>query len=361
LKKISTLPDWPHFIIQSMADGVITVDGDMRVTDCNKAAEKLTGYRREEALGKFCGEVLHSSLCGRECPLKLAMRDGEAVTREAVLHNRRGQDIEVMLAASALRDDQGNLLGGVETFRDIGPFKQIDKERRYLVSMFAHDLKSPVVSVAGLLNRLRQGKVGEFSQPQAEYLETIYQEIQRLENLITMFLEYARLDLHIITPVPSAIQVEEECQAVINRLRPQADAKNITLETAYPREIVVLQADSLLFQRALCNLVGNAIKYSPPQTRILLTVENLANEVQFAVQDEGPGITPQDQAHLFEPLYRGQGAGENSGLGLGLAIVKRIIDAHGGRIWVRSEKGKGSTFLFTLPRQPGADRTAPSG
>jgi len=161
--------------------------------------------------------------------------------------------------------------------------------------------------------------------------------------------------------VPSAIQVEEECQAVINRLRPQADAKNITLETAYPREIVVLQADSLLFQRALCNLVGNAIKYSPPQTRILLTVENLANEVQFAVQDEGPGITPQDQAHLFEPLYRGQGAGENSGLGLGLAIVKRIIDAHGGRIWVRSEKGKGSTFLFTLPRQPGADRTAPSG
>jgi two-component system phosphate regulon sensor histidine kinase PhoR len=291
-------------------------------------------------------------MCGRECPLKLAMSDGDAVTREALLHNRGGQDIEVMLAASALRDDQGNLLGGVETFKDIGPFKQIDKERQYLVSMFAHDLKSPVVSVGGLLNRLRQGKVGELSQPQADYLETIYQEIQHLENLITMFLEYARLDLHIITPVPSAIQVEEECQEVINRLRPQAEAKNITLERAYPQEIVVVQADPLLFQRALGNLVGNAVKYSPPQSRILLTVKDLVNDVQISVQDEGPGIAPEDQVHLFEPLYRGKGAGEQAGLGLGLAIVKRIIDAHGGRIWVKSITGKGATFIFTLPRQP---------
>ena len=352
MEKLSTLPDWPHFIIQSMADAVITVDGNMQVTDFNKAAEKLTGYTRQEALGKFCGEVLQSSMCGRECPLKLAMSDGEAVSREALLHNRRGQDIEVMLSASALRDDQGNLLGGVETFRDIGPFKQINKERQYLVSMFAHDLKSPVVSVGGLLNRLRQGKVGELSQPQTDYLETIYREIQHLEDLITKFLEYARLDLHIITPVPSAVQVEEECQEVINRLRPQAEAKSIRLETAYPHGIVVLQADSLLLQRALCNLVGNAIKYSPPQSRVLLKVEDLTNEVQFAVQDEGAGISPKEQTHLFEPLYRGKSAGGQAGLGLGLAIVKRIIDAHGGRLWVKSAKGKGATFFFTLPRQP---------
>jgi two-component system phosphate regulon sensor histidine kinase PhoR len=346
------LHDWPHFIIQSIADAVITVDGNMQVTDLNKAAEKLTGFTREEVLGKFCGEVLHSSMCGRECPLKMAMNNGEVVTREAVLHNRLGQDIEVMLSASALRDDQGNLLGGVETFKDIGPFKQLEKERRYLVSMFAHDLKTPVVSVGGLINRLRQGKVGELSQPQGAYIETIFQEIQRLENLIATFLEYARLDLHIITPVPSALQAEEECQEVINRMRSQAEAKGITLEAEYPQEIIVLQADPLLFQRALCNLVGNAIKYSPSQSRIRLTVKDLGNEVQFAVQDQGPGIAPEEQSHLFELLYRGKGAGEEAGLGLGLAIVKRIIDAHGGRIWLESTVGQGATFFFTLPQQP---------
>lgn len=344
--------DWPHFIIQSMADAVITVDGNMQVTDFNKAAERLTGFTRKQALGKFCGEVLQSSMCGRECPLRMAMSDGEVVTREAVLHNRLGQDIEVMLSASALRDDRGKLLGGVETFKDVGPFKMLEKERRYLVSMFAHDLKSPVVSVAGLLNRLRQGKVGELSESQSAYLDTISQEIQRLENLIAMFLEYARLDLHIITPMPSAIQVEDECQEVVDRLRPQAEAKQISFQTEYPQEIIVIQADSLLFQRALCNLVGNAIKYSPPGTRILLSVKAVGQEVQFAVQDQGPGISKEEQAHLFELLYRGKGVGKESGLGLGLAIVKRIIDAHGGRIWVESEVGRGSTFIFTLPRQP---------
>jgi two-component system phosphate regulon sensor histidine kinase PhoR len=354
VKKPTTpdLHDWPHFIIQSMADAVITVDGNMQVTDLNKAAEKLTGFTREEALGKFCGEVLHSSMCGRECPLKMAMNNEEVVTREAVLHNRLGQNIEVMLSASALRDDQGHLLGGVETFKDIGPFKMLEKERRYLVGMFAHDLKSPVVSVGGLINRLRQGKVGELTKPQAAYIETVFQEILRLEDLIATFLEYARLDLHIITPVPSAIQVEEECQEVINRMRHQAEAKGIVLEAEFPQDIIVLQADPLLFQRALCNLMGNAIKYSPSQSRILLTVKDLGKEVQFAVQDQGPGISPEDQAHLFELLYRGKAAGGESGLGLGLAIVKRIIDAHGGRIWVKSVEGHGATFFFTLPRQP---------
>jgi two-component system, OmpR family, phosphate regulon sensor histidine kinase PhoR len=344
------LPNWPHFIIQSMADGVITVDGEMRVTDLNRAAEKLTDFTREEALGRFCGEVLQSSICGRECPLKMAMNTGEIISREAVLTNRLGRKSDVMLSASALRDDQGNLLGGVETFRDVAPLKHMENERRQLVSMFAHDLKAPVVAVAGLLNRLLRGKLGELNQRQTEYLETVHREMQRLENLITNFLDYSRLDLHIITPVISALQVEKECQEVINRLRPQAEEKGIVLQVEYPQEIVIIQADPVLFQRTLCNLMGNAIKYSPSQSRVTLMVSDMGEEVQFAVKDQGPGIDPQDLPHLFELLYRGKSSGQESGLGLGLAIVKRIIDAHGGRVWVESAEGQGAVFFFTLPR-----------
>jgi len=344
--------DWPHFIIQSMADGVITVDGEMHITDLNRAAEKLIGYTRGEALGRFCGEVLHGSLCGHECPLKVAMISGEAVSREAILQTRLGQKIEVMLTASALRDNQGNLLGGVETFRDIGPIKQMENERRQLAGMFAHDLKGPVVAVAGLLNRLRQGKVGELSEPQATYLETVYQEVQRLEKLISNFLDFVRLDLHLITPLPSAVQVEKECQEVMNRCQPLAGAKDIALELEFPQDVIVLQADPILLQRALCNLVQNAIKYSPPQGRVVLSMRDLGSEVEFAVKDQGPGIAPGDQPHLFELLFRGKSAGQETGLGLGLAIVKRIIEAHDGRIWVESEEGKGATFFFTLPRNP---------
>jgi PAS domain S-box-containing protein len=343
--------DWPHFIIRSMADGVITVDGEMRITDLNQAAEKLIGYPRGEALGRFCGDVLQSSMCGRECPLKVAMVSGEAVSREAILHTRQDQKIEVMLTASALRDNQGNLLGGVETFRDIGPIKQMEKERRQLAGMFAHDLKGPVVAVGGLLNRLIKGKVGELSEPQTAYLETVYQEVQRLEKLISNFLDFVRLDLHILTPLPSAIQVEKECQEVMNRCQPLAGAKDIALELEFPQDVIVLQADPILFQRVLCNLMENAIKYSPSQSRVVLTVRDLGREVQFAVKDQGPGIAPEDQPHLFELLFRGKTAGKETGLGLGLAIVNRIINAHNGRIWLESEEGKGATFFFTLPKQ----------
>jgi PAS domain S-box-containing protein len=324
----------------------------MRITDLNRAAERLTGFDRQEALGLFCGEVLQSSMCGRECPLKTAMNSGEVVSREAVLTNRQGQKIDVMLSAAALRDDQGNLLGGVETFRDIGPFKLMEKERRQLAGMFAHDLKGPVVAVGGLLNRLRQGKVGELTKNQRAFLDTIYQEILRLEKLISSFLDFVRLDLHILTPLPSAIQVEKECLEVINRCQPLAEAKDIALEMEFPQEVIVLQADPTLFQRVLCNLMENAIKYSPPHSAVTLKVQDLGTEVQFAVRDQGPGIAPQDKAHLFELLYRGKSAGQETGLGLGLAIVKRIIEAHQGRLWVESEAGQGATFLFTLPRLP---------
>jgi PAS domain S-box-containing protein len=348
-------PDWPHFIIRSMADGVITVNEKLRITDLNLAAERLTGYSREEALGNFCGEILQSNMCGRECPLKVAMLSGEAVSQEAILHNRLGQKIEVMLTASALRDNQGRLLGGVETFRDIGPIKQMERERRQLAGMFAHDLKSPVVAVGGLLNRLRQGKVGEISEAQSAYLETISQEVLRLERLITNYLDFVRLDLHMLTPLPSAIQAEKECLEVVNHCQPLADAKNVTLELQSPQEIIVLQADPLLLQRALNNLMENAIKYSPPKGRVLLSVRDLGSEVEFAVKDQGPGIAPEDQPHLFELLFRGKSAGRETGLGLGLAIVKRIIEAHHGRIWVESDEGKGARFFFTLPKQYQSD------
>jgi PAS domain S-box-containing protein len=346
---LNAIGDWPHFIIQSLPDGIITVDGQLQVTDLNRAGEKLIGLSRGEALGLHCGAVLRSSLCGKECPLKMAMNSGEVVTREAILQNHRNQKIEVMLAAAALRDDRGNLLGGVESFKDIGLFKRLENERRQLVGMFAHDLKTPVVAMAGLLRRLAQGKVGELAEAQATYVKTISQEIARLEKLINNFLDYVRLDLHIITPLSSAIQLEDECQEAVSQIQPLADAKGVTLQTRFPPDPLVLQADPLLLQRALSNLLENAVKYSPPQSLIILEVRDLGAEVEFSVTDQGPGIALQDQTHLFELLYRGKSAGVESGLGLGLAIVKRIIDAHGGRIWVVSEEGRGTTFFFTLP------------
>jgi two-component system phosphate regulon sensor histidine kinase PhoR len=98
---MEAIADWPHFMIQSVPDGIITVDGQMQITDLNRAAENLTGDNRDEAIGRYCGEILQSGLCGAECPLKKAMGSSEVVSREVALQKRPGDKLEIMLAATA--------------------------------------------------------------------------------------------------------------------------------------------------------------------------------------------------------------------------------------------------------------------
>jgi len=342
---------WARVIIDKAPAGIIVMDREGRVTDFNPAAASISGYNREEALGRPVREVLACEKDREDCPIRAAMRGQEVEPQELAILNRLEQSVPVMLSAFPLKTKGGIILGGVIIFRDLTPIKRLEKERRHLVNMFAHDLKTPVVGMAGLVRRLRQGKAGPLSEPQKTYLETIDREMGRLEKLINNFLEFARLDLHILTPLPSALQVEKECQEVFAVLQPLAEAKGIILKTEYPQEVLVLQADPLLFRRALENLLENAIKYSPPRTTVALEVQDRGKEVFFTVKDQGPGINPADLPHLFEIYYRGADAEKERGFGVGLATVKRIIEAHGGRIWVEGHPGKGAIFSFTLPRE----------
>ena len=154
-------------------------------------------------------------------------------------------------------------MGEVIIFRDLSTIKHLENERRHLVHMFAHDLKTPVMGVGWPGEAFAQGKAGPLSEPQLAYLETIGQEMENLEKLINNFLEFIRMDLHILTPLPSALQVDKECREVMTLLSPLAEAKGIDLEEDYPREGLVLQTDPLLFRRALENLTGKRHKIFP--------------------------------------------------------------------------------------------------
>ncbi|MEW6658902.1 MAG: PAS domain-containing sensor histidine kinase [Thermodesulfobacteriota bacterium] len=343
--------EWARVIIDKAPAGIMIMDREGRVTDFNPAAAAISGYSREEALGRPVLEVLATARDREDCPIKAAMRGQEVEPQEIIVLNRGQEAVPVMLSAFPLKEKGGAILGGVIIFRDLSSIKRLEKERRHLVNMFAHDLKTPVVGMAGLVRRLRQGKAGPLTEPQMNYLETIDREMGRLEKLINNFLEFARLDLHLLTPLPSALQVERECQEVLALLQPLAEAKGIVLDAEYPQELLVIQADPLLFRRTLENLLENAIKYSPPRTTVTLEVQDRGQEVLFAVKDQGPGIAPEDLPHLFEIYYRGADAEKERGFGVGLATVKRIIDAHGGRIWVDRPPGQGATFRFTLPRE----------
>jgi two-component system phosphate regulon sensor histidine kinase PhoR len=341
--------DWSHFLIQKTPGAVITADKQGRITEFNPAAESMTGFSRAEALGRAAGEILHFQGGEANFPLSRVWEGMLEVTEELILHSRSGQEVPVMISSFALRDDRGAIYGGAVIIRDLTLVKRLETERRNLVNMFAHDLKTPVVGITGLTRRLLQGKLGELSPPQINYLQTVDRELHRLEELITHFLDFARLDLRIMTPQPQDLDVVGECQEVLTLLMPLAEAKGITLSNNLPPDIPSLKADPYLFRRVLENLIGNAIKYSPSGSTVWLNAQVEDPAVRFAVKDQGPGISPEDLSHLFESFYRGQGAAEIPGFGLGLATVKRIIDAHGGRIWVDTTPGHGSAFYFTIP------------
>lgn len=342
--------DWSRFIVQHTPGAVITTDARGRITEFNPAAEKITGYRREEAIGQPAETILYCQGSEAGSALHQVMSGELEVTQELVLHNRTGEKVPVMVSSFALQNEAKALLGAAIIIRDLNLVKRLETERRQLVGMFAHDLKTPVVGTAGLIRRLLQGKAGPLSPEQTAYLETIDREMTRLEKLITSFLEFARLDLRIMTPQPEVIQVQDECREVITLLTPLAEAKGMKLQTDFSPQLPSLRVDPLLLRRALQNLLGNAIKFSPPGTTVLLQVSEEASQVLFAVKDQGPGIPPEDLPHLFEFFYRGRAATKEEGFGLGLATVKRIIESHAGRLWVDTAPGQGATFYFTLPK-----------
>jgi two-component system, OmpR family, phosphate regulon sensor histidine kinase PhoR len=348
--------DWSYFLVHKTPGAVITADLQGRITEFNPAAEGMTGFSRAEALGRAAFEILHFQGGEMNFPLSRVWQGKLEVTEELTLHNRSGQEVPVMISTFALKDEEGAAHGGAVIIRDLTLVKRLENERRHLVNMFAHDLKTPVVGTAGLIRRLLQGKVGAVLPPQKTYLETVDRELRRLEELISRFLEFARLDLRILTPQPQDLDAGKECREALTLLHPLAEAKGINLVNHLDSGVPVLQADPLLFRRVLENLIGNAIKYSPRDSTVWLEAKVEDPALRFAVKDQGPGISPGDLSHLFESFYRGQGAADIPGFGLGLATVKRIIDAHGGRIWVDTAPGHGSTFYFTFPLE---DNNAP--
>ena len=247
--------DWSYFLIQNTPGAVITADQEGRITEFNRAAEGLTGFSREEAMGRPAEEIVH--LRGADqSTWNLGLQGQKEITEELSLRNRSGQEVPVMVSSFALRDDRGIHQGGAIIIRDLTPVKRLETERRHLVNMFAHDLKTPVVATAGLIRRLIEGKLGPVAAPQMAYLQTVDHEMQRLEKLITRFLEFARLDLRIMTPKPQVLDVLEECRQVLTLLQPLAEAKEITLETDFAPETARPQGRSAPVPAGLAEPAG---------------------------------------------------------------------------------------------------------
>jgi two-component system phosphate regulon sensor histidine kinase PhoR len=274
--------------------------------------------------------------------------------RKAVIRDSRGEELPILFSSQAVPDENGELLCGIEVFRDATEALNLEAHKRNLISLFAHDLKSPVAITGGFVDRLLQGKAGELNEKQTEYLQTIQKEIKRLEQYIFSFLDIARIESGQIKLQPAPCDMAELLREIVAGFEVQALAKNIDLQLDIAAVTGPVPVDRLQISRVISNLLDNAIKYSPDNSMVLVRVlEHDDKRFVLEIRDQGPGISPRDQAHIFDHFYRiDDNRRTAKGTGLGLAAVKAIVEAHGGRVRLESMPGKGSSFIVSLPNKP---------
>jgi signal transduction histidine kinase len=228
--------------------------------------------------------------------------------------------------------------------------RRLERERKDMLSMFAHDMKNPLITVGGFLSRLISGKAGLLTEKQANYMELMRDELRRLERYITDFLELSRLESTGYEPVPAPFNMAAALKMRIEMARIEADKKDINIQFDIPEDTAVMvSADAIQIDRVIANLMDNAIKYTGSSGTITVRLLDRDTDVLVQIADTGIGIPEEHVQHIFNAFYRvGRDA---KGSGLGLSIAKRTVEANGGKIWVESVHEKGSVFSFTLPKQ----------
>jgi two-component system phosphate regulon sensor histidine kinase PhoR len=339
-----------EFIIDSLPIAVVAVDPDLKITRFNSWAKKLTGYSKEQAIGRHCGDVLRGAMCGPDCPLKRVIRRQQSmVTVESTIQTKQNDTIPIRMNTAALFDEEGELLGGVEAFQDISVHRKLQREKANLISMFVHDMSSSVTGIHGLgLRLLKSEDLNE--EMSRKYIEVIAREAEKLDALVQDFLEFSRLETGRIKLNFCDVSLSQELSEVFELYQPKASQDGIQLELHIPADLPTIEADANRLHRVFTNLLDNALKFSKEGDTITITAQETKEEVMVRFKDEGIGISPEELPHIFDLFHRGPRGDKVEGYGVGLASVKAIVEGHGGRVFVSSETDKGSTFTVLLPK-----------
>jgi two-component system phosphate regulon sensor histidine kinase PhoR len=237
---------------------------------------------------------------------------------------------------------------------------EADRDRlREFVADVSHELRTPIAALRMYTELQRDGEVDDATR--REFLERSLDQIQRLEWLSTNLLDLSRIDAGIYPLDIREGDLRDPVQAVVQALSETAVEHDVALASAVPGEPVEMRFDRERIVQLMTNLIGNAIKFTPPGGAVSVRVDDRPDDVLVEVRDTGAGIPADELPHIFERFYRGTNTGEAraSGSGLGLAIVRSIVEMHDGQIEIASEVGTGTQVRITLPRRP-ADTAAPA-
>jgi signal transduction histidine kinase len=219
--------------------------------------------------------------------------------------------------------------------------------RDEVLRVVAHDLRNPLNTISLTSDFLRIKLSGESQEPWMSKLDIITRSVLHANRLIEDLLDVARLQTGRMTVEPQIMKVGQLISEVVQMHQPLAEDRGLRIRVDINGDCGFILADPARAMQVFSNLIGNAIKFSPRDTELLLRARHLDGKICFSIRDHGRGITDKEQPHLFDPFWQARKG--KGGVGMGLPIARAIIQAHGGRIWFESKPGLGTTFYFTLP------------
>jgi len=344
--------------ILEAAPGGIIYCGEGQVLANPHAMALFGDIRADAGPEQLAGQLLNLNgepLTSDELPIVRALAGQTCTGEELIVVHPSGRRVPVLVNAEPIFGAD-RVIGAVATHQDISAIKDLDRVRDEYVALVSHDLRSPMTAVKLHAEMLRRALARQDLSKEAQRADAILRNAARMARLIedlvdSTQLESGRMPMH---QVPT--DLNELLARVVEPL-PAQDATRIKLERPNDPMPLVL-ADSAGIERVAINLISNALKYSPGRSPVVVRLARRGEHAVVSVIDYGPGIRREDQPRVFDKYFRGIDQTKTEGLGLGLYICRLIVDANGGRIWVESEPGSGSTFIFEIPLRAGEGKAA---
>ncbi len=356
-----------ELVIQAIREGVLIVDERQNIVLANPAAEELTGRSFEEMSGLNYNSILvfldktGNKISELRNPIDKAFKEGTYnEVRDLDLQSSEGKTTPVSIIVTPARGDHPVF---VVTLRDIAKELEEERERNEFISTASHEMRTPVASIEGYLGLAMNPRTATVDERGMGYLEKAHEASQHLGKLFQDLLDTTKLDDGRSTPKFEPVEIVTLAKQIADGQIPCITKKGLGYQFGSGAvdqqlsggkridQVIYASVDSIFFKEVLDNLIENAVKYT--QTGwIIVNVRADEHNVQIIVEDTGIGIAREELGHVFQKFYRVDNSDtrEIGGTGLGLYLVKQRVEALNGRIWVESEKGRGSRFIVMLPR-----------
>lgn len=344
-------------IVKSMRDGILVVNELNEIVLMNSVSEELFGITENNILGNNIFEVSkYNNL------INVVSQDLDK-EQDQIKSNGRSQNYfrisfkdkeEFFLKeiTKVFDEHENKFLGYIILLKNVTGFKELDEIKSGFVATVSHELRTPLTAMSMSLRLLQDKRIGDISEEQSKLIDAMKQEVKRLLKIVNELLNLSKIESGSEIMKYQIVPIEDLLDAAVTPLLMQFDQKKIKFDMKIESNIPPLKVDANKIAWVLINLLSNAIRYTPEQEKISIFVTSKNSEVLFSVKDSGKGIESKNINKVFEKFAQFDSKNlesNRSGVGLGLSISKEFVNAHGGKIWVESEIGKGTTFYFTVP------------